>query len=72
MQDWEVRYLHEKAVRDSQCVSRGIDIPEDPRYGVIQIPDNLFIRFNGEQFWKLFEDHGHTTIEFAKCKCHTT
>lgn len=70
MEDWKIRYLHEKAIRDSQCVSRGIDIPEDPEFGTLTAPPkNLFRYFNGRTFWKEMDDRGHSSFDLMKCKC---
>lgn len=70
MEEWELRYLHEKAMRDSQCVSRGIEIPEDPEYGTLAAaPTKLFMKFIGKKFWKEMDDRGHDMCEFARCKC---
>jgi len=68
MQDWEYRYQHDKAVRDSQCVSLGVDIPDD-QYGRLTVPDNLFMRYKGREFWAEMNKRGHTAGDFDRCGC---
>ena len=70
MEEWELRYLHEKAIRDSQCVSQGVEVPIDPEYGILTAPPRrLFMKFNGKTFWAEMEKRGHSMCEFKTCKC---
>lgn len=69
MQQWEKRYLHEKAARDSQCEALGVPIPKDEKYGVLKHVQELWRRFNGKEFWSRFESRGHDCAIFEQCKC---
>ena len=50
MKKWEKHYLHDKAIRDAQCSSLGIPIPDDkgaPEFS-FTTPKNLFMKINGQ------------------------
>lgn len=71
MKNWEIQYKHAKAVRDAQCKSRGIDIPND-EHGVLKTIEGLWNKFDGRLFWFNLKQMGHTSMEFNKCDCNKT
>ena len=70
MKEWELRYLHTKAVRDTHCESLGIEIPEDPGYGILTRVPQLNRAWIGDKFWALFNKTDHTSLLFERCACH--
>ena len=71
VEKWKKRYLHDKAMRDAQCESLGIPIPDDkdvPEYS-FTTPKNLFSKFNGKKFWSIFNKSGHSRCIFEECSC---
>lgn len=68
MEPWERRYEHYQDVRDSQCESLGIPIPEE-EYGVIHVIKGLWRKFEGKKFWKSLENRGHDKMSFEECRC---
>lgn len=71
LERWEVRYHHDRDMRDSQCIANGLPIPNnDPPGGLILIK-NLWARYNGPRFWAAFTKKGHTSTELSKCICWT-
>lgn len=69
MEEWERRYLHEKAVIEIQCASIGLEAPANQGYGRLQRPRGLWRRFCGPEFWKRMDEAGHTSIDFDECRC---
>jgi hypothetical protein len=69
LEEWEKRYLHQRDMRDAQCISTGEPVPKDEKYGVIHLNNKLWRVFRGKEFWEKFEEYGHDSTEFDKCKC---
>jgi len=67
--DWEIKYLHDRDIVDSQCISLGLEPPEHPEGGVCNPNKLLFSRIRGPEFWKEFKRRGHTCADFMLCKC---
>ena len=66
--NWKVKYEHDKAVRDSQCASLGIEIPDDED-GQLTIKKEWFTRHMGKEFWEEMKKRGHSSADFASCNC---
>lgn len=71
MEKWKFRLDHDFEVELIQCRVLGLHEPTLIEGGFKRNTSskNLWRRFKGEEFWKLMEDLGHTSIDFDKCDC---
>ena len=69
MKDWEKRYLHTKAIRDSYYYMHNETPPID-KYGELSpIPKKFRLSFYGIKYWKSMYTLGHDHSDFRQCKC---
>jgi hypothetical protein len=69
-EEWQLRYEHERDVRDCQMESIGLTPLVDDKYGTLKVPPpSIWLRFNGSAFWSLMRKKGHTSCEFDACNC---
>lgn len=61
--------IHQRAYIDARYMSAGFPIPVHTDKEIFNYNDLVFTVFNGIEFWKIFEESGHTSIDFSFCKC---
>lgn len=70
MEQWKIKYKHEKACRDAWCLSHGVDIPQDGGSWMLVRPKEMYNRFDGKKFMAIFKAMGHSRILFKQCSCY--
>jgi len=68
MKQWEKRLEHDRDVINIQCMTLGIKMPDHPTDGLIT-PKRIWSRFDGNKFWPLMKELGHTSLDYRNCEC---